>query len=53
MRTAILIARIVAFGQRDGATPDAVLADIAADVFTGRGAAISPAEVAGLLAADS
>jgi gas vesicle protein GvpN len=53
MRTAILIARIAAFGQREGMMPDAALGVVAADVFTGRGASITSAEVARLLAQDS
>jgi MoxR-like ATPase len=52
MRTAILIARIAAHGQREGELPAGVLATIAADVLCGRGAGISPADVARLLASD-
>ncbi len=53
MRTAILIARIAAHGQREGALPKGALATIAADVLGGRGADIPEAEIARLLAADS
>jgi nitric oxide reductase NorQ protein len=53
MRTAILIARVAAYGRGDGVMPDAALAVVAADVFAGRGAAITPSEAARLLATDS
>jgi len=50
IRTAIMIARIAAYARRTGDIPDAALATAAADVFAGRGAAITLEEVAGLLA---
>ena len=50
IRTAIIIARVAAFARREAPLPEAALAAIAADVFAGRGAAMSPADVARLLA---
>ncbi len=50
MRTAILIARIAAYAERDGTLPDTALAGIAADVLAGRGADVPAEELAGLLA---
>jgi gas vesicle protein GvpN len=52
MRTAILIARIAAHGRHEGEVTAGELATIAADVLCGRGAGVSLAEVARLLASD-
>ena len=50
IRTAIMIARIAAFARRDGPAPDAAIAEAAADILAGRGAAIDLPEVTRLLA---
>jgi hypothetical protein len=50
MRAAILIGRIAAHVARGGPPPDGVLADIATDVLSGRGAGIGREEIARLLA---
>jgi gas vesicle protein GvpN len=50
MRAAILIGRIAAHVARGGPPPDGVLADIATDVLSGRGAGIGAEKIARLLA---
>lgn len=52
MRTAITIARICAFLQRDGRLTDDAVATIAADVLAGRGADLGASAISAILATD-